>query len=238
MRWDGERWTTSFTYTPPEDDPSGAAWAIYALDFSLSDDGWAAGAIATADERVTPLLLHWNGLRWLPVDDLPTSACQACGFNAVLALNSRELWLGGGSADGALLWHWDGTGWTSFPAPGATWIYALAQAPAGELWAAGIEQVLTPAGAQVQRGALLRWDGSQWHPLSLLPQEGGIYALATWADGSLVTGGDFTLLRSGTRWSYIATEIAGYGWITDLATAPGGGLYALTSTGFLFELTH
>ena len=49
LRWDGEGWTTSFTYTPPEDDPSGAAWAIYALDFSLPDDGWAAGAIATAD---------------------------------------------------------------------------------------------------------------------------------------------------------------------------------------------
>ena len=95
-----------------------------------------------------------------------------------------------------------------------------------------------PPALRCSAGALLRWDGSQWHPLSLLPQEGGIYALATLPDGSLVTGGDFTLLRSGARWSYIATEIASYGWITDLATAPDGGLFALTSTGFLFELTH
>ena len=68
LRWDGEDWTTAFAYTAPEDDPSGAAWAIYALDFSGPDDGWAAGAIAYPDGRSQPLLLHWNGLRWLEVD--------------------------------------------------------------------------------------------------------------------------------------------------------------------------
>ena len=86
------------------------------------------------------------------------------------------------------------------------------------------------------RGAVFAWNGAEWNLLSLPPNSGGIYALATLADGSLVVGGDFTLLRSGHTWSYIGSEIAAYGWITDLETGADGRLYALTSSGFLFEL--
>jgi hypothetical protein len=242
LAWDGENWTIQHSYTAPEDDPTGAAQAIYALDFSALDDGWAAGATAYADGHSAPLLLHWNGLRWLEVTDLPE--CTACAFNAVLALNSRDLWLAGGGkfcqeadacADRALLWHWDGNTWTSFAASGASWLYALAQGPTGELWAAGIELALTPTSATISRGAVLQFNGSQWTPLSLPPHSGGIYALATLADGSLVVGGNVTLLRSGLTWTYIASEIAAYGSLTDLETGVDGGLYALTSSGFLFK---
>ncbi len=246
LRWDGVDWTTDYAYTAPEDDPSGAAWVIQALDFSGPEDGWSAGAITYPNGRSQPLLLHWNGRRWLEVTGLPE--CTACAFNVVLALNSRDVWLAGGmllsSDDGgdtitsvALIWHWDGNTWTSFPATGATWIYALTQGPSGELWAAGMEYVASIANASAQaRGAVFAWNGAEWNLLSLPPNSGGIYALAALADGSLVVGGEITLLRSGYTWSYIGSEIASYGWITDLETGADGRLYALTSSGFLFEL--
>jgi hypothetical protein len=246
LRWDGVDWTTDYAYTAPEDDPSGAAWVIQTLDFSGPEDGWAAGAITYPDGRSQSLLLHWNGLRWMPVGDLP--GCESCGFNAVLALNSRDVWLAGGGRfcqgdvegvcpDSARLWHWDGSAWLDTPARGASWLYALAQGPSGELWAAGMEYVVSIANASAQaRGSVFAWNGAEWNLLSLPPNSGGIYALAVLADGSLVVGGDFSMLRSGHTWSYIASEIAAYGWITDLETGADGRLYALTSSGFLFEL--
>jgi hypothetical protein len=244
--WDGESWTVQHSYTAPEDDPTGAAQAIYALDFSGPEDGWGAGAITYPDGRSQPLLLHWNGLRWLVVEDLPI--CESCGFSAVLALNSRDVWLAGGGKfcageveggcpDSARLWHWDGSAWLEYPAQGASWLYALAQGPAGELWAAGMEIVVSSEPPSLQsRGAVFAWNGAEWNLFSLPPNSGGIYALATLADGSLVVGGDFSMLRSGHTWSYIGSEIAAYGWITDLETGADGRLYALTSSGFLFEL--
>jgi hypothetical protein len=246
LHWDGQDWTVNVPYTDPEDVVSGAAQAIYALDFYQSDVGWAAGATAYPDGRVEPLLLHWNGRRWQPVVDLPD--CQPCGLNAVLALHSQDVWIAGGgmlAAEGegapavevALIWHWDGSTWTSFPARGATRLYALAQDETGGLWAAGIEQALTASGASVARGAVLGWDGSGWEPLSLPPQSGGIYALSSLPGGALVTGGEASLLRFSRTWSYVATEIAAYGWITALEATPGGTLYALTSSGFLFRMT-
>ena len=101
-----------------------------------------------------------------------------------------------GSIDGALLWHWDGVQWSSFAAPAATWLYDLAQGEGGTLWAAGIAQAQSPAGATVARGAVLLFDGLQWTPLSLPPNSGGLYALALLEPGVLVTGGDNTLLRA------------------------------------------
>ena len=246
LRWDGEDWATDFTYTPPEDDPSGAAWAIQALDFSGPEDGWAAGAIANPNGRVQPLLLHWNGLRWMLVEDM--LGWESSGFSAVLALNSRDVWLAGGGRpcqdvvegicpDSARLWHWDGNGWKTYPALGASWLYALAQGPAGELWAAGMEYVVSGDPPSVQtRGAVFAWNGAEWNLLSLPPNSGGIYSLATLADGSLVVGGDFSLLRSGSMWTYIASEVAGYGWITDLERDTVGRWFGLTSGGLLFEL--
>lgn len=246
LRWDGEDWVTAYDYTAPEDDPSGADWLIYALDFSSPEDGWAAGAISYPGGVSEPLLLHWNGLRWKPVQDLP--GCENCGFSAVLALNNQDVWLAGGGRfcqgdvegvcpDSARLWHWDGSAWLDYPTGGASWLYALAQGPAGELWAAGMEYVVSSASPTPQaRGAVFAWNGAEWNLLSLPPNSGGIYSLAILADGSLVVGGDFSMLRSGRMWTYIASEIAAYGWITDLEKGVDGRLFALTSSGFLFEL--
>ena len=246
LRWDGADWSTDFAYTAPEDDPSGAGWVIQALDFSGPEDGWAAGAIIYPDGRSQPLLLHWNGLRWMPVEDLP--GCESCGFSAVLALNSRDVWLAGGGQfcagevegvcpESARLWHWDGNAWLEYPVQGASWLYALAAGPTGELWAGGMEVVVSGEPPSVQaRGAVFAWNGAEWTLLSLPPNSGGIYSLATLADGSLVVGGDFSLLRSGSMWTTIGSELAAYGWLTDLERDAAGRLFGLTSSGLLFEL--
>ena len=220
LAWDGASWAVQLPYAAPEAEPDGAARAFYALDFSTLEDGWAAGSAIYPDGAIQALLMHWNGQAWLPVDDLP--ACQECALHAVLALSSSDVWVAGGSLDGALLWHWDGNQWSSLPAPGVTWLYDLAQGEGGILWAAGITQAQTASGATVSRGAVLQFDGWQWTLLSLPPNSGGLYAIAQLAPGIMVVGGENTLLYASRTWSYIASEVAAYGWITGLESAPDG----------------
>jgi hypothetical protein len=246
LSWDGTEWAIDFSYTPPRNDPDEVDRFIYALDYFAPDVAWAAGAIVFMDGHVEPLLLSWNGMRWLVRTDIP--ACESCGINAVLTVNKSEVWVAGGGEtcqgdegdeclESAMLWHWDGSTWETFSLTGASWLYALAQCPSGELWAAGTEYVVTAANAEPQsRAAVFGFNGTEWDRFSLPPNSGGIYALATLGDGSLVVGGDVTLLRSGHTWSYIATEIAGYGEIIDLEIGSDGRLFALTSSGFLFTL--
>jgi len=246
LSWDGNDWAVDIIYTPPINDPDEIDRVIYALDFSAPDEGWAAGATIFSDGHVEPLFLSWNGMRWVVHTDLP--ACESCSLSALLETNNSEVWVAGGGRacqgddgdeciESALVWRWDGSTWTGFPLTGASWLYALAQSPSGDLWAAGIEYVVTAANPAPQtRAALFGFNGTEWERYSLPPTSGGIYALATLADGSLVVGGDITLLRSGRTWSYIATEIAGYGEIIDLEIRTDGRLYALSSSGFMFML--
>lgn len=234
LAWDGDAWTVQQASSAPLDQAQGGSSAIYALGFSAADDGWAAGGITSPDGQVAPLLLHWDGQRWLPVEALP--ACQGCALQAVLALSSSDAWVAGGSLEGGLLWHWDGAQWTPYTAPAAAWLYDLTQAADGTLWAVGISQAVTPEGGSARRGAALKFDGVEWIPLSLPPNDGGLYAVAELQPGVLVAAGEDSLFYAAHTWAYITAEIAAYGRISAVQHTPDGRLFALTSSGFLFEL--
>ena len=60
--------------------------------------------------------------------------------------------------------------------------------------------------------------------------------METLPGGQVVVGGDFTAMHTGMEWQPIATDIAGYGWIVDIARDPQNNLWALTHTGNIFLL--
>jgi hypothetical protein len=233
LRWDGTNWMVDQPFSEPGQSIDESTIVLYALDFSAVDKGWAVGAAGYPDNRVQPYLLHWDGHQWQAVVGLP--ACESCGLNAVLAHSATDVWVAGGGAHGALLWHWDGESWTDTPVSGASWLYALVSGKDGEVWAAGLEQATSPFGVTTQRGVVLQWNGNDWEALILPPHSGGLYALEMLPDGSLAVGGDFTLLGAGGEWAYINTEIEGFGWIVEIVLALDGTPYALTRAGALFE---
>jgi hypothetical protein len=134
---------------------------------------------------------------------------------------------------GAMAFHWDGTEWTSSTLSGADHLYTIIRAPDGTLWAGGIEIARDQSDT---RGALFHWDGSAWQRVATPPLTGGIYALSALRTGQIVLGGDLTALRSALGWQPIVTDIAGYGWITDMAQDPQGNVWSLTHSGNLFKL--
>jgi hypothetical protein len=135
---------------------------------------------------------------------------------------------------------WDGTAWSSLGVGTANgvngFVYALAVAPNGDLYAGG---TFSQAGA-VPANNVARWNGTTWSSLGTGSANGvnaRVSKLAVASTGEVYVGGQFTqaggvaasrLARwSGTAWSVLGTAAANgvNGNVSALAVAPNGSLY-------------
>lgn len=230
LKWDENTWSEVLPYHGPGEGPGGSTQALFGVDAATKDDAWMVGLMKGVDGKNRPYALHWDGKDLLEENTFPD--CN-CGLNAVLVKGKDDVYAAGGSDMGAVVFHWDGTQWSSTVLPGADHLYALIEAPDGTLWTGGIEIARDQSDT---RGALFHWDGSTWQRVATPPLTGGIYALSALPTGQVVLGGDFTALRDGLDWQPITTDIAGYGWIADIAQDAQGVSWAVTHSGNLFKL--
>jgi hypothetical protein len=230
LHWDGNEWNETLPYHGPGEGPGGSTQVLYAVDAYTDSDVWMVGAMKGIDGKYSPYALYWNGKELIEENAFP--GCN-CGLNTVLVLSRDDVFAAGGSDLGAIIFHWDGTTWSSTLVPGADHIYTLSQAIDGSIWAGGIEVARDQSDA---RGALFHWDGTQWLRTALPPLTGGIYALTVLPTGQIVLGGDFTAMKTGLEWQPITTDIAAFGSIWDIELDPQGSLWALTHSGNIFKL--
>ncbi len=230
LEWDGNAWKEILPYHGPGEGPGGSTQVLYAVDAPSVNEAWMVGGTQGIDGKTLPLILHWDGKDLVEQSGLPE--CN-CGMNAVLEVDHTDVYVAGGSDLGAILFHWDGSQWTSTVLAGADHLYTLTRSPDGTVWAAGIEVARDQSDT---RGALFRWDGIQWQRVATPPLTGGVYALSALPSGQIVLGGDFTAMLDGLEWQPITTDIAGYGWMVDLEKDQRGNLWALTRSGNLFKL--
>jgi hypothetical protein len=230
LQWDGNEWSESLPYHGPGEGPGGSTQVLFAVDAYSKDDVWMVGVMKSIDGKNSPYALHWNGTDLVEESAIPD--CN-CGLNAVLVRSRDDVFAAGGSDLGAIIFHWDGSVWSSSMLPGADHLYTLSQSIDGSVWAGGIEVARDQSDT---RGAVFQWDGAHWQRIALPPLTGGIYALSALPTGQIVLGGDFTALRNGFDWQPIITDIAGYGWIVDIEQDPQGSVWALTRSGNIFKL--
>jgi hypothetical protein len=230
LRWDGNQWKEVLPYHAPGEGPGGATQVLYAVDAYSVNEAWMVGVMKGIDGRNQPYTLHWNGKDLVEENAFPE--CN-CGLNAVLIVGRDDVFAAGGSDLGAIIFHWDGSSWTSTSLAGADHLYTLSQATDGTLWTSGIEVARDQSDS---RGVLFYWDGTQWQRVAVPPLTGGIYAQSALPGGQIVVGGDFTALLAGLEWQPITTDIAGFGWIVDIEQDLQNNVWALTRSGNLFEL--
>jgi hypothetical protein len=229
-KWDGTIWSEVLPYHGPGEGPGGSTQVLYAVDGYSPNDVWMVGTMKGVDGKNSPYALRWNGKDLEEVNSFPE--CN-CGLNAVLVAGPKDVYAAGGSDLGAMVFHWNGSEWSSTILPGADHLYTLSKANDGAIWAGGIEVARDQSDT---RGALFRWDNTRWQRIATPPLTGGIYALSLLQTGQIVVGGDFTALRDGLDWQPITTDIAGYGWIVDIEQDAQGNVWALTHSGNLFTL--
>jgi hypothetical protein len=154
--WDGESWgLVIFSPTARLDGSS-----LSGLSFVAPNDAWATGVTwngSMVDATAHPLLIHWNGAEWSPMDaatTLPTDAFAPSDFRNIAADSPTDAWVlafGDSTSVPSEPWallHFDGVGWTTDRTSSEPFVLA---AGGGGVW-------LEEHGAR----HLEHWDGTAW----------------------------------------------------------------------------
>lgn len=252
LRWDGTRWAPVASPSPGLNaglndvtaGPGASAWAVGTSCLSACTSRSAASR---------PLILHWDGTRWLET----ASGDASAALYGIAANADGTAWAVGDACASAcgtasatlqpLVLHWSGSGWsqTATPPLGAcVHLNAVSTSPEGT-WVAGFT-CLSACGtiSEVTRTLILRWDGIRWVQ-SASPSPGGGAVLAgviagplstAWAVGEFCVPGCSSgshvqplLLRwDGSRWSQVAgPSLAGVAQLTAVSLGPAGTAWAV-----------
>ena len=120
--WDGLSWSIVPSPNRPGRDAQNVLQGVTAV---ASDDAWAVGYSVDLDSPTiySTLTLHWDGVSWSIVPS-PNLERAPHAYNALLgvsAVASDDIWAVGGTpvndSGRAIFMHWDGGGWSLFPAP-------------------------------------------------------------------------------------------------------------------------
>jgi hypothetical protein len=167
--WDGTSW--SVVSSPAF---SGTNDILYGISADASNDVWAVG------NSNGGLILHFDGSSWSRTV-LPS---PRYGFRALYgdtALSPSDVWAvgaiksGNNSRPGALIEHWNGTGWGFVPNPtiGGN-LRSIAAISTNDIWAVGTT-------------GIEHWNGASWSLLTFPSGVSGeLAAVAALSDGTVV----------------------------------------------------
>jgi hypothetical protein len=212
--WDGTTWSVVPSPNPPLGITGSWLRSVTALS---ANDVWAVGYYRLGSPLV-PLIEHWDGTQWTIIaNPLAANSVVNGVLNDIKALAPNDVWIvghiplgvGGQGVSGnpPLVFHWDGTQWTSIsvpsPGPGLNILSALAPISPNDIWAVGSSD---------SGPITMHWDGSQWTlvPNPLVVGQGlfGATAIAAndvWAVGEDFGGKSLALHWDGVEWRIVPT---------------------------------
>jgi Carboxypeptidase regulatory-like domain len=207
--WDGTAWTRS-----PTPDPAGPAQSnqLSAVAARSANDVWAVGG---DNYEAVSLVLHWNGSAWRQV-----SVPDIGALDAVTVAPSRVWTAGGGQVE-----QFDGSTWTTLPAPPSSLqVTGLADNAAG-LWAVGYVDFSCGEGQACPASAAALWNGTAW---TQVPAGGGTGVSGVVAAGPMVlaTSGAQVFRLSLTGASAQVTPAINPLELTAIAADPAGNPWA------------
>ena len=176
-------------------------------------DVWAVGNTSQQ------LIEHWTGGSWATV---PSPISDSGALIGISATSASDIWaVGDSSSAGALILHYDGTGWTQKPTPPSANNGVLLNVnarTANDAWAVG-----WTGQPPTEHALILHWDGTNWTPSNLPAAVSGDgtsissvsadSATDAWAVANLPPGDNSALLH----WD-------GAQWTSAPVTSPAGAL--------------
>lgn len=144
IHWDGMAWTVA-----PSPDLGSSIGSLTSVTAVSSVDVWAVGSLRSADDEVSPLIMHWDGTAWTVVPSPNPPGDN--DLRGVAEVSSNDVWAVGLSNNDSLIMHWDGTAWTveRTPSGAGFGIEDVAAFAADDVWAVGYYHTW-------------RWDGTTW----------------------------------------------------------------------------
>jgi hypothetical protein len=220
---------------PPRQDaqPCGPQWNLFpgadlgsgygslaAVGVVAPNDVWAVGEYVSDKHIVDSLTEHWDGQAW--------SRVQGHGYlRAIAAAGPGAVWAVGTNT----IQRWNGRDWQDAPVvispTESTYeLYGLAVASASDAWAVGSYRY-GPRFGNPTRSLALHWDGAQWNPVPVPPDEAQIPLLAVaiaGPDDAWAVGGSRILHWDGTTWRVVPSPtIANPGAFNGLVALAAAG---------------
>lgn len=219
--WNGAQWET--VHSPSVVGPDFITNELHAVDAIAPDNVWAVGYYAGPSPRFIrhTLIEHWDGTEWRIVP----SPDGEDGSNYLYDIDARtpdDIWAVGYSYSvnafklHTLTLHWDGTSWTSIPAPNpssaSNVFYGVSASSANDAWAVGY---YFDDAAQARSALIAHWDGIYWTQISaangglesFLEDVTALSATDAWAVGyaNEGSGAAQTLIQhwDGTNWTLV-----------------------------------
>lgn len=227
-----------------------ASGSLAAIAASSATDVWAIGCC----QGTRPLIIHWDGRRWRRVPAAPTA--RPVTLRAIVALNARDAWAVGDSAQAPLIEHWDGAAWRVAPSPALPasagyFLQTVAAASTTDVWAAGFGY-----GGPV--ALVEHWDGARWQVVptpffgrtpGLMFDQGhfngalsGVAAVShqdAWLAGTAFQQGAALVEHwDGQRWQRVSLPTTSHQGITTLAAVTalsGHDVWAVGRTSTIFR---
>lgn len=113
------------------------------------NDVWAVGDYRNVAGAFHGVTYHWDGSSWSHVDSPIEQMIGDTGLDDVAAAGPDDVWaLGGGSQEGVVLMHWNGSQWSLMPPPPNSGGSIAAVGP-NDLWVSGWN-------------GYWHWDGNSW----------------------------------------------------------------------------
>lgn len=151
LRWNGTKWARAKV-------PGADAYDLDSIDVVSATDAWAAGLAMPSHNKITPLILHWNGKRWSTVMGVPGIAPQALAFGA-----RNDGWA---LEDVVDVMRWNGVTWrrVSAFAPETTGFTGASATSPDDVWAVGVFCPPAHCGTAGPADTLImHWNGRKWH---------------------------------------------------------------------------
>jgi len=185
FRWNGSAWSRLTTKL-------GNGSGLTGVAITAANTAWAIG---TPTAMITGALAKWNGSAWSWVTDpvagpyhpLYGIAAGPGGTAFVVGTNNNR-------PGPPISARWNGTAWqpVTVSAPSGSGLNAVAFAPGGSAWAAGVAR----SGSRVAT-LIMRWNGGAWTRVSSPGTGEGLYGLAFsasnygWAVGDTFSSGSY-----------------------------------------------
>ena len=179
MRWDGSTW--ELLASPPEVTENGNGSGGFSDVSRTGDTVWASGTRVGlepggSDEPLTRMFAtrlvgdEWEGFVLPVFDQVQNQGGASYRSNAVAGVSADDVWVGGvvfqqgPGPEGAVIAHWDGSGWTwtdvwPLLSISSSEIADIAAIATDDVWAVGDEFSVDSG---LSEAVLLRWDGSAW----------------------------------------------------------------------------
>lgn len=233
-----EHWNGSAWKVVPSVDPAVGRHQTSTLAGVVAisaSNAWAVGFYEKRTTSFRTLVEHWNGSTWKVVPS-PNADAGENTLAAVAAVSASDIWAvgyrhgpgaSGGGARKTLVEHWGGKKWRIVPSPspgpasGDGFLFGVAAASAGQVWAVGSEP------SRFSSTLAIQWKGANWQTTKTAnPGQGDRFLQAVAAPSArvaLAVGSDL----DGNQTRALAEMWNGATWSLVPAASPGGDYNSL-----------